>query len=67
MSRLNDTLYAQTVEDGWLIAYRLYEFGVLNGLYRENEHVSQVVAHHFATVAAANNYWRPENPVSEAE
>ncbi|ULJ60897.1 hexameric tyrosine-coordinated heme protein [Wielerella bovis] len=59
MNQLSDNLFAQNVEDGWLIAYRLYEFGIQNKLYRENDHAAQVVAQHFATVAAANNYWRP--------
>ena len=52
------TLYAPTVEDGWLLAYRLYEFGLTNNLYRETDTTAQTVANYFATVAAANNYWR---------
>ncbi|MDK4681231.1 hexameric tyrosine-coordinated heme protein [Kingella negevensis] len=65
MDSLNNSLSAKTIEDGWLIAYRLYQFGVINQLYRENEHAAQVIAQHFATVAAANNYWRNTPSISE--
>ncbi len=55
---LNETLYAHTVEDGWLLAYRLYEFGLINNLYRENDSTALTVAQYFEIVATANNYWR---------
>lgn len=58
MNPIQNTLFARNAEDGWLVAYRLYEFGVLNNLYSENDRTAQTIALYFQTVAQANNFWR---------
>ena len=68
------TLITKTPEEGYELAVKLSRIAVkltqpdaemrekLRPAYAENADsliaVSDVVAHHFATVAAANNYWR---------
>jgi len=68
------TLKTATPEEGYLLAVKMARFAIkmtqpnaevrdkLRPVYAENADAliasSQVVATHFATVAAANNYWR---------
>ncbi|ALX48775.1 MAG TPA: hexameric tyrosine-coordinated heme protein [Lentibacillus sp.] len=71
-------LLTQTPEEGFELAVKLAQKGVeitqpseeirqmLRPVYSRNADsliaVSQVVAIHFQTVAAANNYWRMQTP-----
>lgn len=68
------TLLTTTPDEGYQLAIKLARFAVkltqqdadvrtdLRDIYEKDAHaliaVSQVVAIHFATVAAANNYWK---------
>lgn len=72
------TLLTQTPEEGFALAVKLAQKGVVvtqpseeirNGLrptYSNNADsliaASQVIAMHFQTIAAANNYWRTWTP-----
>lgn len=72
------TLITQTPEEGFALAVKLAQKGVvvtqpdaevrkvLRPTYSRNADsltaASQVIAMHFQTVAAANNYWRPWMP-----
>ncbi|WP_262176815.1 hexameric tyrosine-coordinated heme protein [Saccharococcus sp. Marseille-Q5394] len=72
------TLLTQTPEEGFALAVKLAQKGVgvtqpseeirklLRPVYSKDADsliaVSQVIAIHFQTIAAANNYWRPWTP-----
>ena len=72
------TLLTQTPEEGYALAVKLAQKGVgvtqpseeirqlLRPVYSRDPNsliaVSQVIAIHFQTVAAANNYWRTWTP-----
>lgn len=73
------TLFTQTPEEGFALAVKLAQKGVeltqpsedirkgLRPTYSNNADsltaASQVIAIHFQTIAAANNYWRTWTPL----